>query len=64
MSSAAINYERLVAEFKDGLLHTLRGHAASEAYLELWVPDVQTLDALMREIRKIRGVLSVDRVRV
>ncbi len=30
---------------------------------DLWVPDVEKLNALMREIRKIRGVISVTRVR-
>jgi guanosine-3',5'-bis(diphosphate) 3'-pyrophosphohydrolase len=30
---------------------------------DLWVPDVDKLNALMREIRKIKGVISVTRVR-
>jgi GTP pyrophosphokinase len=30
---------------------------------ELWVQDVNTLNGVMREIRKVRGVRSVERVR-
>ncbi len=30
---------------------------------ELWVPDVQSLTVVMREIRKVKGVRSVERVR-
>ena len=33
-----------------------------QAY-ELWVGDTKTLDAVMKEISRIKGVLSVDRVR-
>jgi len=29
---------------------------------ELWIPDSRTLDAVMREISKVKGVLSVDRL--
>ena len=48
MSSPVIDYERLVADFKDGLLRTLRGHAAGEAYLELWVPDEDPIRSLVQ----------------
>ena len=30
---------------------------------ELWVPDIQSLTGVMREIRKVKGVRSVERVR-
>ena len=30
---------------------------------ELWVPDAQTLSGLMRQIRKVKGVRTVERVR-
>ena len=30
---------------------------------ELWVQDVNTLNGVMREIRKVRGVRSVERIR-
>jgi GTP pyrophosphokinase len=36
---------------------------ASEQNYELWVQDVQTLTNVMREIRKVKGVRSVERVR-
>jgi GTP pyrophosphokinase len=35
----------------------------AEHSFELWVQDVQTLTAVMREIRKVKGVRSVERVR-
>jgi GTP pyrophosphokinase len=36
---------------------------ASEQNFELWVQDVHTLNRVMREIRKVKGVRSVERVR-
>ena len=36
---------------------------ASEQNFELWVQDVHTLSRVMREIRKVKGVRSVERVR-
>ena len=38
------------------------GQPAEELF-ELWIDDVQTLQAVMREIRKVKGVRSVERVR-
>jgi guanosine-3',5'-bis(diphosphate) 3'-pyrophosphohydrolase len=35
----------------------------AEQTFELWVQDVQTLTTVMREIRKVKGVRSVERVR-
>ena len=35
----------------------------AELTFELWVQDVETLAKLMREIRRVRGVRSVERVR-
>ena len=35
----------------------------AEQTFELWVRDIDTLNAVMREIRKVRGVRSVERVR-
>jgi len=35
----------------------------AEHTFELWVQDVQTLNAVMREIQKVKGVRSVERVR-
>ncbi len=35
----------------------------AELTFELWVQDVETLGNLMREIRKVKGVRSVERVR-
>ncbi len=36
---------------------------AAELVFELWVEDVKTLNGVMREIRKVKGVRSVERVR-
>ena len=36
---------------------------AAELTFELWVENVNTLTGLMREIRKVKGVRSVERVR-
>jgi GTP pyrophosphokinase len=36
---------------------------AAELIFELWVENVSTLTGLMREIRKVKGVRSVERVR-
>lgn len=35
----------------------------AEQFFELWVPDVQTLSAVMKEIRRVKGVRSVERLR-
>ena len=39
-----------------------RGKGAEHTF-ELWVPDVQALTAIIREIRRVKGVRSVERVR-
>src|SRR5262245_11543103 len=36
----------------------------SEQTFDVWVPDVAKLNSVMKEIRKTKGVLSVDRLRV
>jgi len=36
---------------------------AAELTFELWVENVNMLTGLMREIRKVKGVRSVERVR-
>ena len=36
---------------------------AAELIFELWVENVKTLAGVMREIRKVKGVRSVERVR-
>jgi GTP pyrophosphokinase len=40
-----------------------RPDALAEQTFDVWVPDVAKLNAVMREIRKIKGVLSVERLR-
>jgi GTP pyrophosphokinase len=39
------------------------GARGAEQTFELWVPDAHTLTGVMREIRKVKGVRSVERVR-
>ncbi|HEB89616.1 MAG TPA: bifunctional (p)ppGpp synthetase/guanosine-3',5'-bis(diphosphate) 3'-pyrophosphohydrolase [Deltaproteobacteria bacterium] len=38
------------------------GRTAEQTF-ELWVPDARTLAGVMREIRKVKGVRSVERIR-
>jgi len=57
ISAASIN----IGSAKVGTNETL-GKAA-ELIFELWVQDVKTLAGLMREIQKVKGVRSVERVR-
>lgn len=35
----------------------------AEQFFELWVPDAQTLAGIMKEIRRVKGVRSVERLR-
>ena len=35
----------------------------AEQFFELWVQDIQTLSAVMKEIRRVKGVRSVERLR-
>ena len=35
----------------------------AEQFFELWVQDIQTLAAVMKEIRRVKGVRSVERLR-
>jgi len=37
--------------------------SGAEQVFELWVEDVDTLNRVMRQIRKVKGVRSVERVR-
>jgi (p)ppGpp synthase/HD superfamily hydrolase len=40
-----------------------RPDSLAEQTFDVWVPDAAKLNAVMREIRKIKGVLSVERLR-
>jgi len=57
ISAAGINIGSAKVSTED-----LAGNGAEQTF-ELWVTDVQTLGKVMREIRKVRGVRSVERVR-
>jgi (p)ppGpp synthase/HD superfamily hydrolase len=41
---------------------TSSDHKAVSTF-DLWVKDVKTLNAVMKQIEKLKGVLSVERVR-
>lgn len=45
--TSPIQYESAVAEFEEGLLNALRGHAASAEYLEIWVPDEDPVRSIL-----------------
>lgn len=58
---APIQYEALVAEFQDGLLNALRSHAASQEFLETWVPDEDPVRSIlnMAESAEIAGCAEI-----
>ena len=43
-------------------MSTTSDHMALQTF-DLWVNDVGTLNAVMKQIARIKGVLSVDRIR-
>ncbi|HYH22868.1 MAG TPA: hypothetical protein VD995_30020 [Azospirillum sp.] len=45
-----IRYETAVAEFENGLLDALRGHATSHDVLEMWVPDEDPVRSLLNMV--------------
>ncbi len=45
-----IEYERLVGDYKNNLMTTLRNHSAGADYLETWVPDDDHLKSLVNMI--------------
>lgn len=59
---APIRYESLVAEFQEGLLNALRGHAVGFDYLEIWVPDPDPVKGVlnMAESAEIMGTSSIS----
>ena len=58
ISAASINIGSAKVTTKDE-----SGKQGAEQVFGLWVQDVQTLNSVMREIRKVKGVRSVERVR-
>ena len=56
-----LNYEELVKEFEDSLLTKLRMHDGGEDYLDLWVPDNDTVKSLinMAEASQLAGKSSI-----
>ena len=58
ISAASINIGSAKATTKDK-----SGKQGAEQVFGLWVQDVKTLNSVMREIRKVKGVRSVERVR-
>ena len=58
ISAASINIGSAKATTKDE-----SGKQGAEQVFGLWVQDVKTLNSVMREIRKVKGVRSVERVR-
>jgi guanosine-3',5'-bis(diphosphate) 3'-pyrophosphohydrolase len=60
ISAAGINIG--AARVHSGEKLTEKGGGAEQTF-ELWVQDVSTLNGVMRQIRKVKGVRSVERVR-
>ena len=46
-----------------GVKVTTDEHQQASQSFELWVSNAKTLTTVMREISRVKGVLSVDRVR-
>ena len=46
----------------DTNIRTREGEGAIQSF-ELWVPDLAALDAVMKDIARVKGVQSVERVR-
>ncbi|WP_193188786.1 hypothetical protein [Nisaea sediminum] len=47
MSEQAINYENLVASYEDRLLNQLRSHGVDLDFLEMWVPDEDSVASIL-----------------
>lgn len=47
MSAQPINYEELVASYEDRLLNQLRGHGVDLEFLEMWVPDEDSIVSIL-----------------
>lgn len=61
MSSDRIDYERLMADYRVGLVDTLRGFGPATEFLELWVPDEDPVISLCNMI-DAAGVAGKDRI--
>ena len=47
MSEQAINYEQLVESYENRLLNQLRSHGVDLDFLEMWVPDEDTVSSIL-----------------
>lgn len=56
-----VDYDQLAATFNDTLVSTLRGHSASEGFLDLWVPDADPVLGIagMVDSARIAGLDSI-----
>ncbi len=59
-SLAPIQYETLVAEFRDGLLNASRCHTASQDFLEIWVPDEDPVRGILNMAESAEAVGRPD----
>ena len=50
-----LKYERLVAEFMDGLLNTLRSHGTSKEFLAMWVPDDDLVKSIFNMVEAAKS---------
>ena len=56
----SLNYERLVADFSNDLLHNLRNHGAAEDCLETWVPDEDPVKSLLNMVEAAQAADSQE----
>jgi hypothetical protein len=55
-----LNYERLVADFSNDLLHNLRNHGAAEECLETWVPDEDPVRGILNMVEAAQSADSPE----
>jgi|EP00998_Keelungia_sp_KM082_P002595 hypothetical protein len=59
MSEQAIHYEQLVTSYEDRLLNQLRGHGVDLDFLEMWVPDEDTISSILNMV-EAAGAFGVE----
>jgi hypothetical protein len=55
-----LNYEQLVADFSNNLLHNLRNHGAAEDCLETWVPDEDPVKGILNMVEAAQAADCQD----
>ncbi|WP_028466621.1 hypothetical protein [Nisaea denitrificans] len=59
MSEQAINYEELVESYENRLLNQLRSHGVDLEFLEMWVPDEDSVSSILN-MAEAAGAFGVE----